>query len=324
MRYRCGIKILEARIGIESNMKELLPSFPPRIEVSSLLTDFMEIEELPYSGSLDGYILIHDDESHPSFFLTPTKAVFKGRLQELVRKASDQRFSLWGNQGFLFRYALHLLEKVHKIYNFHGCALYEEKSHRLFIIIGGAGSGKTVYLLSGLERGLKLFSTEIVHFRHTGKDVEWYMGSLVDNVRLDTLKYSFPRFMPGFEIKEGENLRLRKIAIDLSSYRAEDTRLVNPSVVCIFPRIEEGRRGFNLSLIPDIRKRTKMLFEHASQKISETLLLYDEITITGLESMDSARLRFDHVSRLSRHFSLKTVGTVLSNASECWGNLLQN
>ena len=108
------------------------------------------------------------------------KARFKGPFLKLTQEASDLRFSLWGNQGFLYRYALYLLEKKHRIYNFHACALFHEKKDQMFVVIGGAGSGKTVYLLSGLIKGLKLFSTETVHFRIEKNAVTWFLGSLVE------------------------------------------------------------------------------------------------------------------------------------------------
>ena len=54
--YRKGLKILETTIGIESNREELLPSFPLKTEVKSLLTDFKEVKGIPYSLDLDGNI----------------------------------------------------------------------------------------------------------------------------------------------------------------------------------------------------------------------------------------------------------------------------
>jgi len=194
--YIKGIKILEATIGIESNKEELLPRFPMKQEVKSLLTDFRDVVEIPYSNSADGYISIEDLEEKPSYEYRGEKARFRGPFLRLTQEASDLRFSLWGNQGFLYRFTLYLLEKKHNIYNFHACALYHEEKSELYVVIGGAGSGKTVYLLSGLEKGLKLFSTETVHFCIANDELTWLMGSLFDNVRWGTLIHDFPQFIP--------------------------------------------------------------------------------------------------------------------------------
>ena len=215
--YKTAIKILKARIGIESSTEELLPSFPLKTEVKSLLTDFRDVEQIPYSDNLDGHISIKDSSSELSFELTGERATFQGPLLKLTQEASDLRFSLWGNQGFLYRFTLSLLEKKHKIFNLHACALYNTEKNHLYVVIGGAGSGKTVYLLSGLEKGLKLFSTETVHVRGEKNTLSCSMGSLVDNVRLGTLTHHFPQFLRQIDTQEVENEWQEKIALDLYS-----------------------------------------------------------------------------------------------------------
>ena len=321
---RSGVKILEARVGIESNSRELLPRFPLGIEVKSLLTDYKEVEEIPYSARLDGYISLCEDESaKASYDFSQEKVFFKGPLKRLTEGASDSRFSLWGNQGFLFRYTLFLLERSHRIFNFHGCALYHEEKHRLYLVIGGAGSGKTVYLLSGIEKGLKLYSTEIVHFRLREGDVEWYMGSLVDNVRLGTLAHHFPQFKPKLDVSDKQDEWETKIALDLSSHKTAQETLANPEVVMVFPRIEEGRDGFLLHPVVDRRKAAKILFDNISQKISETVILYDTIPVVGFDDRKLAGVRLNSVNQLAQHPKLKMIAAVLTNPYECWGDLLE-
>lgn len=133
--YKKGIKVLKAKVGIETNDKDLLPKFPLKIEVKSLLTDFKDVQEIPYSPILDGYISVKEEETQKvSFEFSGEKVKFRGPFFKLTEAASDMRFSLWGNQGFLFRYILFLLETKHKIYNIHGCALYQETNNRLYLI----------------------------------------------------------------------------------------------------------------------------------------------------------------------------------------------
>ncbi len=322
--HKTAIKILKSRIGIESTAEEILPSFPLKIEVKSLLTDFMDVEQIPYSENLDGYISIHESDDSPSYEFLGNRAIFKGPIRKLLRDASDLRFSLWGNQGFLYRYSLFLLEKKHRIYNLHACALYSQKKDHLYVVIGGAGSGKTVYLLSGLTKGLSLFSTETVHFRIDKNTISWFMGSLVDNVRLGTLMHNFPQFLRYIDdTQETEDEWQKKIALDLSSYKTESEKLETPCAVTIlFPRIEESRKGFILMPITDRRKAAKALFDNITQKLSETVILYDRLPVLGFDEEIMAQKRLSTAGQLVQHKSVIQTASVLSNPNDCWGELL--
>jgi hypothetical protein len=250
--------------------------------------------------------------------------MFKGPFLGLIREASDLRYSLWGNLGFLYRFILYLLEKKHSIYNFHAGALFNPRQNRLFLIIGGAGSGKTVYLLSGLLKGLKLFSTETVHFRLQQNQITWFMGSLVDNVRWGTLIHDFPDFLPDEKPPEKDQVWQAKTALDLSSYRAQPDELSNlESVTILFPHLEEGRPGFHLQPIQDTRKAAQALFNNVSEKLSETVILYDTLPLLGFEERGLAEARLETLQQLVKHESISRIAAVLSNPQECWGDLLE-
>lgn len=322
--FRTGVRILKAGIGIESNAEELLPVFPLKVEVPSLLTDFKSIEQIPHSHDLDGNILVKNSEEKPSYQFSGHQVRFTGPFLKFTREASDLRFSLWGNQGFLYRYALYLLEKKHRIISLHACALYSDKANQLYVITGGAGSGKTVYLLSGLSKGLRLFSTETVHVRVEKNTLSWFMGSLVDNVRLGTLTHHFPGFLRNIETQEVEDEWQRKIALDLSSYTTDFEKMTDPSAVTIlFPRIEEGREGFRFTPVADRRKAAKALFDNITQKLSETVVLYDRLPVLGLDEESLALERLSRVNQLVQHKSVIQMASVLSNPEECWGDILE-
>jgi len=321
--HRTGVKILAARIGIEADRKEFLPSFPPRVEVKSLLTDFRTVEQVPFSSDLDGYISIQESSNAPSFAFSEERVRFQGPLARLIKEASDLRFSFWGNQGLLYRFTLYLLEKKHRIYNLHACALYHQDKNHLYVITGGAGSGKTVFLLSGLEKGLKLFSTETVHFRMEKDQVTWFMGSLVDNIRLGTLMHHFPGFLHNIDTQEADDEWQHKVALDFSSYKTDFEILKTPGAVTIlFPRIEEGWEGFHLTPMMDKRKTAKAIFDNITQKLSETVILYDKIPVLGFDEKNLAVARHITASQLILHESVVQTASVLSNPYECWGELL--
>jgi hypothetical protein len=322
--FQTAVRILKATIGIRSNQEGLLPFLPFEIEVESLLTDFRRVEQIEYREGLDGYIYVEDAEGDLTYEFHENGVIFKGPFSRSQKKASDPRHTLWGNQGFLYRYALYLLEKKHNIYNFHACALYQEDMDRLFLIIGGAGSGKTVYLLSGIEKGMKLFSTETVHFRMEADNIIWHMGSVVDNVRYGTLMHDFPRFLPSGDVPDTQSIWQKKIAIDLSAFCTQKETIKNPQAVHIlFPRIEKGFERPQWNPVKDIRKAINILFDNITQKVAETTLLYDKLTVLGLDETELANDRLLSVEELASHQTVKEIGSVLSDPKNCWENVLK-
>jgi hypothetical protein len=326
LMYETGLQILKATVGIRSNARDLLPKFPLQTEVKSLLTDFRDMIEIPYSAKLDGQIVLENRPSAAAFFeRSKRKALFRGPLRYLEGQASDLRYSLWGNQGFLYRFILYLLEEKHHIFSLHACALYDEKRNLLYIAAGGAGSGKTVYLLSGIAKGLKLFSTETVAYECRGKKITWFKGSLVDNVRLGTLVHDFPQFLPRLDrpLSPGQAWQ-KKIALDLSSHQCSQDTLVQPDVVLLFPRIEEGRKGFLSTPFEDKRPAAKAVFDNLSQKIAETTILYDRLTVCGLDNAGLAESRLRSACQLVENRSVVKMASVLSGPADCWGHLLES
>jgi hypothetical protein len=321
--FRTGVRILETTVAVSSNRKSLLPRLPPPIEVKSLLTDFRAIERIPYSSEADGRIAIRDRPTgRPSYRLSETRANFCGPFADLARRASDLRFSFWGNQGFLYRFTLMLLELKHNIFSLHASALYQPQRHRLFIVAGGAGSGKTVFLLSGLERRLALFSTETVHFRKVRGRFHWFKGSLVDNVRIGTLRRHFPGFLPPLSGGKAGTEWHTKIALDLSAFEWPGDRLVEPETVILFPRIEEGLEEFIVSPFRDHRLTAKVLFDNATTKIAESVVLYDRLPVLGLDRADLAEARWRTGDALARHPRTVYCAAVLASPRCCWGDLL--
>jgi hypothetical protein len=283
------------------------------------------LAEIPYSTKLDAAIVLEDRPDGELFSSrSRNEFAFHGPLLKLERSASDIRFSLWGNQGFLYRLVLYLLEEKHKIFNFHACGLYDEAKHVLYVIAGGAGSGKTVYLLSGLARGLKLFSTETVHFRAEGRKIAWFKGSLVDNVRLGALIHDFPRFLPvAISGRAERDVWQKKIALDLSAHQYRPDIIFSPRVILLFPHIEEGRQGFILHKMTDERKAAKTIFDNLAQKIAETVVLYDRCPLTGFDTPALAAGRLKASMKFVGHSSVSVIASVLSNPKECWGDLLR-
>ena len=92
----------------------------------------------------------------PAIALEPDRVLAVGDWTALEAANSDRRYSLFGNLGFVFRYAIHALERHHDTWSFHASAMVDDKGD-LWLIPGGAGAGKTVFLLEGLTRGWTIF-----------------------------------------------------------------------------------------------------------------------------------------------------------------------
>ncbi len=306
---------------------ELLPLLPFPLDVPSLLTDFYQVVEIPWpEEKADAYIFIQEaPEMSPQWTRENNNWLFQGPFLRLSREASDRRFSFWGNLGFLYRLTLALLEKNHDIYSLHACGLIDETNHRLIVVAGGAGSGKTVFLLRGLEKGLKLFSTETVHFRLEGQQIKWFMGSLVDNIRLGTLRHDFPSFWPADypgQIKFEREWQT-KVAVDLSGYKYGSSTLTSPACLLLFPRVEEGRPGFLVNQVEDKRQAARIIFSNMTEKIANSFVLYDFLAVTGLDTPSMAARRLEVVTRLLSHPTIKGPIEILTNPRECWGEFLE-
>ena len=323
LEYDTAVRIGPVRVGIRTNHPAHLPDLPQNIEVKSLLTDFHRVEAVPFSEGLDGYIHIREAAGDPRILRRGDLIECQGPFLALAEKASDGRRSFWGNLGLLYHFTLHLLETRHDIYNLHACALFEAGTRTLFIAAGGAGSGKTVYLLSGISRGLRLFSTETVHLQIRGDDMAWHMGSLVDNVRWGTLLHDFPRFKPDLAPPPGGgSIWQEKVALDLSEFRWHEDILRNPVSVILFPRLEQGRPEFQMTPVRDPETAARLLFDNIAEKTSQSFVLYDTLAVPGFDSGDTAQKRLDALRRFVRNLGIGLIASVLSDPEHCWGELL--
>jgi hypothetical protein len=177
--YQRAVKIGQARIGIVSNDEKLItePRYFEGQILESLLTDIHSIQSIPYGDDLDAYfIAIDDSRVEPQVKITEKVLFATGDFSRYESERSDNRYSLFGNLGIFFKYLLVTLERHHQVYSFHASSMYSPSRNTLLLVVGGAGAGKTVFLLKGLEDDWQIFSTEMTHFRFTDRGYEFYMG----------------------------------------------------------------------------------------------------------------------------------------------------
>jgi hypothetical protein len=301
---RRAVRVVKGRFGLVSNNPELINNpefFECRTVIQSLVTNVLAVPEIPYAEPLDGRMFILDlVGEEPTIEVGAEEVLAVGDFTALEAACSDRRCSLFGNLGLFFRFALAVLERRHDIFSFHASAMYLPEQNELMLVVGGAGAGKTVFLLEGLRRGYQIYSTEMTHLEFRGGDVVFHKGSLVDNIRLGSFVYDFPDVAGqiGIELPDADNVWAHKMAVDLAAVAPEMDELVNPRLSLLFPKIESGR---DTAIVSDVKpgpKMVKLLFDNASEKIGGTGLLYDRIPLAGADAPDIAAKRLDGMNRL--------------------------
>ncbi|MCL4534989.1 MAG: hypothetical protein M1370_07525 [Bacteroidetes bacterium] len=315
-----AVSLLWATFGLISNNPTLIDApefFESKEVIQSLLTDVRAVPRIPFLGELDAYIYINDVPSLPPEIRVTDRAVFAAAdFTRLDTEASDRRYSLFGNLGLFFKYAMATLERYHCIYSFHASGVFIPDDNELLIIIGGAGAGKTVLLLEGLSRGYQIFSTEMVHFQFGPDGCRFFKGAMVDNIRIGNLLFDFPAAAErlGLVLPEVGDPWATKIAIDLESVSTPSDILLNPNVTLLFPKIEAGRGAAIINEVRDRRRLVHMLFDNATEKIGGTTLLYEVLPLDTFDTPALMRARLSSMERFvsGEAFPIKRARTILA------------
>lgn len=319
--FKRAVKIVEARIGIVSNNEKLItePRYFEGQVMESLLTDIHSIEPIPYSNDLDAYFMAIDDPHlQPQVKVTEKVLTATGDFTRYEKECSDNRYSLFGNLGLFFKYLLVTLERYHNTYSFHASAMYSPRRDILLLVVGGAGAGKTCFLLKGLEDDWEIFSTEMTHFKFTDEGYIFSMGSLYDNIRLGNLIYDFPRAKEKLkvDIPEVADVWGHKMAIDMRHIAAQP-RYLNPRVTLVDARVESGREKPIVKTVARKEKIVKLLFDNATEKFGSPVILYDVIPVESLDTPELMRRRLQAMNRFVEKVKLTPVKSVLAGAQNC-------
>src|SRR5262245_8671439 len=327
--HRRAIRIVHARLGLVSNNGPLLTRseyFSDRVP-QSLLTDYHRVDDVPWDGApsgVDAEVRIVDTPGlSPAIALEPDRVLAVGDWTALEAANSDRRYSLFGNLGFVFRYTIHALEHHHDTWSFHASAMVDDKGD-LWLIPGGAGAGKTVFLLEGLTRGWTIFSTEMTHLRLTDHGYEFYKGSLFDNIRLGTLLYDFPAVSErlGLELPSTPDAWGRKIGRDCGHVQTRADGLVNPSLRIVSPKVESGRYRAVVTPLGRREKLVKLLFDNATEKHGGTVLLYDRLPVPSLDTPALMTRRLRAMQDLVDRATIKSARSTLCGPRNCMEGLV--
>ena len=326
MQCQQAIRILKVNWGVFTNNQSLLCELPAQPAYESLLTDFHRVEQTTLDQPLHGHLVIIDQpDVPPSIHNVADATLAVGPFAQITSQTRDLRYTFFGNEGLVFRRTLELLEDHHDIFSFHACAMFEPKTNTLFVICGSAGSGKSCFLLKGLQLGMQLFSVEMVHFAISDNKLVFHKGALVDNIRIGNLKYNYPFILKKLDLQlpPAQDEWGKKIAVDLTAFQVVPDELVDPNVVIILPRVEEGRQQHFCQEQTDHRKVARPLFENAGEKIGQSMLLYETIPFVALDTPQAAQKRLQAITALLAHKQVANVLSIVSGPNDCWKGLTQ-
>lgn len=321
---RKGIRILKTRIGLVSNNPYLIDDS----QFYLMDTDFREVKEIDFSTEMDSFIYINDEKGIlPKVQITDERISVNGDLSGLNENIKDRRYGLFGNLGLLPRLALYLLETRYDIFSYHAAAIYDERKALFFIIIGGPGSGKTCFLLNAIEKGLKIFSTELVHFKIAGRGSPiFYKGPLADNIRVGNLKYDYPKAREMLKVDLPEirdEWGTQVWDVDMSGFQTSFDELEDPAIIIVFPHVEHKWDKTIKGQIEDKRVLKKSLFDNISEKIGKSFVLYESLPMSGLDSEESVDRRMENVEGFVDKANIKKVVRITTGAGDYIMDLIE-
>jgi len=303
-----GLKVSEVKIGVITNSPHLLEED----KFFWLDTNFLSVDKVPFKEARDSIVEVWDNIGGTPLEIKGNSLCLRGNFSLLEEEANDPRYSIFGNLGIFSSWVLRVLEETQNIYTLHACGLV--KRNKLVIIPGGAGAGKSVFILSALRKGWKIFSTEFVHFRVKG-GIEFFKGSLKDAVRVDTLKYYFQDMAEEL----GINLKAEiggKMVVDLSLFQVDEYKIQPTEVILIFPHVEERRDRIIYEEIREMETLLRKLFNNASDKIGKSILLYGKLAVPGVDSVRLGQKRKENLEKFLQSGKVKKSVLWISGVKE--------
>ncbi|HDK26341.1 MAG TPA: hypothetical protein ENG48_04520 [Candidatus Atribacteria bacterium] len=325
--YFRSFSVLGVEVGIISNHQFILNYDEYFLDkgshLHSLLSNFNRLEKIPFSFNHDIYLYLINIKGFPLEIEIGSRNIYcSGDILSFEKKTLDKRKSIFGNMGLFSKILLRHLEKK-GIFTVHSTAMYSQIKKILYLVLGGSGSGKSTVLLAGLEKGLEVFGTELVHFQIKNEQILFYKGSIIMNCRKENLIEDFPELIDKFNI---ENLCKTKIQdiycpVDMSNLQTENNIFKNPKIVLIFPRIEKFRKKVIISKMntSDIQD---LIFDNLCQKISPASLLYNKYFVASLDNKEAQMYRMKIAKEFCQKADIQSAWDILASPQNCLDKIL--
>jgi hypothetical protein len=108
----------------------------------------------------------------------------------------------------------------------------------------------------------------------------------------------------------------------MGKFQTKEDVIADPQLVVILPRVEQGRKEHFSQIEKDSQKVSRQLFENASEKIGQSVLLFEAVPFVCLDTPDSARRRLQAIQGLLAYKKLEKVVSIVSGPETCWKNLI--
>jgi hypothetical protein len=320
-----GYRMLGLTYGLASSSGAMLGDeryFTPG-EIFSAWTNWDKLESIPFQQEMDVNLRLVDQRGNGFNVRRENKRMdIHADLQALEREVRDRRWALLGNQGLWFRFALAIQEE-HGIYAFHAASIYDPEEDHLVVLLGKAGSGKSVFLLTAIDAGWQVFSTELTYFT---SGAAFLRGSLFDNLYVGTLTQDFPDVsrQMAIDLPDVVDPWSHKLSVDLSEMACPESRLQSPNLSLLFPHVEKGLDCAVVHEIEDRRILRRRLYACASEKIGGSYLLHEHIPGPMMDTPELAAARLRAVDRLTdeNKTKIRTARIVSTGPTHCLEGLL--
>ncbi len=323
--HRRRRQIIDARFDFITNAPWMIDAeeyFGP-YDVQSQLTDFYTVVDLPSDDprSADAEIVLVDAAGAPlHIHVDPRHMLVTGDLTHLEHTQIDRRYSILGNTGLFFRYALATLQRHHGIVSMHASSFYNPEIDELLIVGGGTGAGKSVYLFESLGLGYQVFTAEMTFFKVSSAGITFYKGALHDNVWTGSIKGEYAHIIRDrlrvTSLEQRQNF-LAKTVVDLTPVATKSDTIHNPSVLMLLSRVERDRPTCTVSSIGDPASAASKVYEVASEKLQAGYILYERYAAPTVDDAALQAHRFEACRVFVEGKWMRDVRKVVAGPSNC-------
>lgn len=271
------------------------------------------------SGDADLVFSMIDDPDSPLRFYRsgPGRYSIEGPLVSLETGCPDKRICMFGNMGLFSKILVGELEH-HGIYSMHSTSFYDRTENRLYLVIGGSGSGKSTVLLKAISLGgIEVFGTELTHFTFVDGKLRLLKGSLWQNCRMGNLVYDFPELLARFGLEApATDPWYSYKSVPLFDIQAAEDMLYPDSVTIVLPRIEGERFTTSIRKVP-AGSLHGTLFQNLSDKVSPATLLWGKEFVPGLDTPESQTARMAAAKIFLEKAPVTECWNVLASPEHC-------
>ncbi len=321
--YQRGFSLFEMKILLRTNRSELIADdeyfLGEGSHLHSLLSNFNRLDEIPVPERPDVVLSIADVPGSPFTFAQTGNGGYSitGTIVDYERSCMDKRSSIFGNMGLFSKLLVRELE-VRGIYSIHSTSFFDRMRNRLYVVMGGSGSGKSTVLLKAISLGgIEVFGTELTHFSFGEGRTKMLKGSLWQNCRMGNLMIDFPELLDrfGLDSPKGDPWHSYK-SVPLFSIQVPENVLDSASIVLVMPRIEGERSTSSIRQVP-VSSVRNVLFQNLSDKVTPPSLLWGKHFIPSLDSPDRQTARMAAAEKFISEAPVIECWNVLSSPHEC-------